>query len=693
MNKLFHQIANALKNNILPIIFTVLMAVLFLCTSPRLSSAGDINISEFLASPGKIKAGYFWISATLAGILRFFNRIVVANWWSIFSFAMMLLGTYMILWFTNRKMRSCNYTLNIMAHLMLFILVWECFVKHDVNYTHTSAMAAVTAVLLLYDLVDDKDTFDRIKGCTIVRIIAIIVFFVLSVAIRKDLLPVIFAFPLIALTYRFVVPFESEMIFDSLISSFKNRKRILMALILVIASCILSLLLYRIEYTIDPGIETWQTADDCRAYIADYPERYPDYDISPEIYDSLEIKPSWINMALSFITSDTDHFSIEELERMISIRTPSPYKMSNFTDSLKGHGMLWAVIIGITILIIVICGLKRSVLPFLTIAFTLICFAAYCVAIGRMEWRVTASCILLGMLSFVAMAFDGNIQKKPNMDIYSRICIIALVAGLAVVTVEGIIEDKGSFSLPRGNKISDPVQAEVLEYINSNKDKVYVYIDEVRFYSAYNMWASHSGDYLDNYIPLTATFIRGCTDRLSSYGISNVYADMLVRSDIRAMYNSTMTYIIYPYLCDYYDPCIGISRLEASGGYDFIRYSLPRIPTDSKHIEITAAAKSTPKPDDKTRFACDVCCILPENDKTEYTDYVINMNDTYTGNTYSYGMDHDNNTVYGTIWCMKDSWSPSVTTATLNGIDPEGNVIELGDITSAFEEVLGAPEE
>lgn len=183
---------------------------------------------------------------------------------------------------------------------------------------------------------------------------------------------------------------------------------------------------------------------------------------------------------------------------------------------------------------------------------------------------------------------------------------------------------------------------------------------------------------------------HGCDDKLAEYGISDLYSDMLDRNNIRSVYNLAMTYVVYDYLVDYYDPHIGISCVDKCGEYSFIRFLRPHIPTGSKGLTInTAAAEvSCPEDDYSIRTVYDVICSLPEGEGG-FGDYAINMIDTYTGDIYSYAMESDGNSVYGSVWCMNDTWSPSVTRATLNGIDSEGNVTELGDITAGFEGILG----
>lgn len=54
---------------------TLVLLLLFLFTSPMLSLAGDVNISEYLSS-SKVKAGFFFISPVLAGFLRVLNHIL-----------------------------------------------------------------------------------------------------------------------------------------------------------------------------------------------------------------------------------------------------------------------------------------------------------------------------------------------------------------------------------------------------------------------------------------------------------------------------------------------------------------------------------------------------------------------------------------------------------------------------------------
>ena len=102
-------------------------------------------------------------------------------------------------------------------------------------------------------------------------------------------------------------------------------------------------------------------------------------------------------------------------------------------------------------------------------------------------------------------------------DLYARTCLYGLTILLVTVEAAFISGEKGGVSLPRP-RIVDRQQAELLEYINMDKENVYLYTDMVRFGTAYNMWASHPVDYLDNYIPLTAEFVFGCVMILANLG-------------------------------------------------------------------------------------------------------------------------------------------------------------------------------
>lgn len=679
------------RNTALSILLTIIMGVLFLFADPQLSSAGDQNISEFLSSPDKIRSGYFYISASLSFILRALNKIAVTNWWSVYSFAMILIATYTVLWFTGKKFQKCNLIIRLSAYIIVCLLLWESVIKNEVCFTQTSVFAGITSILLLTDLVWDRDIALKINARNVIRIILIVLLFLLSAGTRTEMSYIVAAFSMLILVYRLIIPFECDSFIESIKLSFKNRRKVLIGILIALGSLIMSVMISKAEYALDPGIKEWNSSNGYRSDISDYPQRYLSYDENPDLYDSVEIKPSWITMVMEFVSSDTTYFNTQTLRKMVDTRQPSVISLQKFKDSFTGHGMLAVVLGGIVLGTALLRGFKKILLPMILNITVFVCLSAFFMVIGRFEWRVTSSCILLCAVSYIAMSFDDD-SVIPKADLYSLSCI--LLASALILVVEGlcIADEKGLPKFPTAG-ITDQQQAELLEYINSDKDTVYLYTDMARFVTAYSMWASHSPDYLDNYFPLTSLFIQGCADKLGEYGINDLYSDMLVRPDVKVVYDRTITYTIYPYLTEYYDPCIGISCVDQCGNYMFIRYSSPRIASGKNAATIEAVASEHPGPEEDyaVRTAYDVVCILPDGVEAAYTDYVVNMTDTYTGSTYSYGMSHDGNTVYGTIWCMNDSWSPSVTVATLNGIDSEGNVTELGDITSGFAGILGAP--
>ena len=365
------------KNTAVSLLLTIMIGILFVFTGPKLSSAGDENISEFLSSPGKIRSGYFFISASLSVALRTLNRVITTNWWSVYSFAMILIATYVVLWFIGKKLQKCNMIVLLCADIIVCALLWESVIKNDVCFTQTSVFAGIISMLLLADLVWDKDTALKINARSVIRIVFIVLFFLLSAATRKSSFNMVVAFSMLILAYRFIIPFESEDIIGSVKLSFRDRRRFLIGVLILLGVLMLSVMTRKVEYAVDPGIEKCVSANGYRGAISDYPQRYLSYDENSDVYDSAGIKPSWITMVMEFVSSDTTHFDVQTLKKMVDTRQPSVFMLQDYKDSFSDHGMLAVILAGIVLGASLLWGLRKILLPIILNMTVFACLSAY----------------------------------------------------------------------------------------------------------------------------------------------------------------------------------------------------------------------------------------------------------------------------------------------------------------------------
>ena len=262
-------------------------------------------------------------------------------------------------------------------------------------------------------------------------------------------------------------------------------------------------------------------------------------------------------------------------------------------------------------------------------------------------------------------------------------CLVLLI-GFAVVK-----DEKGHLSLPVA-KVNNETQAEVLNDIDANDDTLYFYFDLIRFGGAYNLWKGHDPDYLDNYIPLTTCFVLGCREDLESRGVYDLYRDIVTKPKMYVEYSSNTLNSFYRYLCDFYDPCMTATIAEDHLGALYFRFSSRISPNGNKRIETLSSF--TPSDfygsPEHIRDVYLVECRMDEKDLGSFKDYWVNVEDSETGLTYSYGMNTEENKVLGTILHMSGTWNKDNCNICLVGEDESGNKLILDDLTDIFAETV-----
>ena len=208
---------------------TMVFLVLFLFTSPVLSLAGDVNISEYLSS-SKVKSGFFFISPVLAGFLRMLNQIYRANWWSIFSVSQMFIGLYIFIWFLNRRYRNDEWLIRILLSELFCIFYWEAILKYEVNFTQTACIASLSGALLLIDCCFEHG---QAKWLNDIKVVCGVGLVLLSGAVRWKAALLMLPFELMGLVYFWVVLYADQ-------DREKSKKRMIVTAVMMISAVMVS---------------------------------------------------------------------------------------------------------------------------------------------------------------------------------------------------------------------------------------------------------------------------------------------------------------------------------------------------------------------------------------------------------------------------------------------------------------------
>ncbi|MCM1144302.1 MAG: hypothetical protein NC318_08010 [Blautia sp.] len=667
-------------------LFTAFSLLLFLVTTPQLSQAGDVNIAEYLIS-SKIKPGFFFISPVLAAILRFFHGIIAANWWSIFSVAVMVLGLFIFLWFLNKRYARYDGVVRLFLSGLFVLIFWELILKNEVNFTQTTVIAGLAAILLILDCCYEK--MGHSKSCIFKMASGVFLLF-LAGAIRWKALVLMAPFAVMCLAYFFLFPYTSSSLLSSIKNSFRYRKKFLLlaaGIVLVIA---LSGGLHKLYQIGNPDLGAYVESNALREEICDYADRYPAYEESTAtMYEERGITQSWITMVCGFLTGDENHFMAEDLRKMAALRLSSHKQPSDFIGSLKGHTLLWIGIVLLFVSLMYLSGRKNAFLPLLGVLSAFLFCGLYFIAIGRIAWRVTNGCILACILSFIAMTEHPVSEKvSRKFDLTAKTGVVALTM-LCFVTGCAAVRFEKEFELPRA-VTTDEELAGMLTYIDANSDITYLDIEEsLRYYNAHNMWSAHEADYLDNSFSLVAHFILGEKETLAARGIHDVVGEMLSRSDIQVRYCSPYTNGVFlQYLRDYYDKCVSVSVVDRYGGTKFLRYASP-VALDETAAEGNQNSTVTFEivddfADDTAILASIEMTYMSENTAPSYQDYYLNITDNTTGALYSYGLKANEHGCGGAVVWMQDTWKPENISVVLVGQDKDGHNKAIADVTESF---------
>lgn len=675
---------------VIAVLLTLFALLLFLVTEPVLSAAGDINIAEYLGS-SKIEPGFFFISPVLAYTLRLMNTVYTANWWVIFSIAVMFGGLFVFLWFVNKRCSLHEWFVLIFADGLFVLFFWELMLKYEINFTQTTIIAGLAAVLPILDCCCDfgcEQTADRkffsVKMC------AGILLLLLAGSIRFKALVLMVPFALMCLGYFFLFPCNFSDLKESLANSWKTKRKILVAAGVIILTVLTSYGLHKLYGVINPDLGEYVKANALREEICDYADMYPDYDENTEMYQRLGIRKSWINMVCAFLTGDENYFSSSDLSKMTQLKQSSHMTAGDFTGSLKGHAVMWSALAVLLGFVVLLRGKKSSFLPLVGCILAFVFCGLYFVSIGRIEWRVTNGCILACALSFIAMASHQASAAPPKK--YSIAAKISLSVLTAVFFITGLVAvrlEKG-FSLPAA-AVTDEERAGMLAHIDANSDIIYLDVeDTTRYYNAYNLWAAHEPEYIDNGMPLIAHFIIGEKKTLAAAGVYDVINDMLDDPDIYVRYCSAQSNGTFlDYLRDYYDLCVSVSVVDRYGSTRFLRYSRPvnaegEAGGDNAVVDTVFEVVDEFPDDEEIIAAVQVECRLDSGIRDNYEDYYLNITDHSTALLYSYGLRVREAGCGGEVLWMKQTWDKDNISVSLVGQDSDGDCDTIADVTEAF---------
>lgn len=625
-------------NRRLSALLTIISLVLFVFSSPKVSIAGDVNISRFVAS--NIKPGFFFISPALAFPLQAMAAIVPnVNWWLFFSMVAMFFSEYIILYYVQ-EMVQFHHRKTI--GILLSSLIWMMFFFEGINFTQTATLLAVAGSCAVLSVSKNND----IKT-NIIRAVLAGVFFMISGSIRWKAMIMCIPFMMMALGYELLI---NVYVSRQILKSFMLLKQKVIVCIIVVFVAVISYGLHMLYQGIDPDLKEWTLANSYREDIFDYKDRYPEYDGNETLYNQVGVDDSWLNMVYSCYTSDKNHFSSDQLKKVVEFRENSAFGIVDYISTLKSHADALLVLILSIILLFVLFGTKKSLLPF-TLCFLSVMFSVlFFIKMGRFPWRITNAFLFNAFVSGCVMTSCGinSEQKKPTSRGIKRVIVGASVM-IAIVSI--VIRKDFSFPIPAVNNEQDAV---VLDYMNENKQNIY--FTKYNYYYIWNIWAHKDKDYLDNEFGMESNFIDGRAMDKEKYGITDIVSQMLTQSNILTVYDDTW----HRYLRNYYDDSVSAAIVEHVPGTEaaFVRYSIPK-ETD-KLSEIKAYDFDIIANGSEDNDNYEVLKVSAQLTDAAYDNYYLNVIDEVNDRVYTYPLISDQKSICGEIYRLRNTWNDNV---------------------------------
>lgn len=681
LKKYFEKLNNPVA---LALLFTIPTMIVFLITEPKLSGAGDLNIADFIMSGDKIKDGFYYISPLLSKFLKVFCALIPINWWSIFSVFISCVSIFTCLWFAAFRMNKFDFFTKAYILILFSILFWELVLKQEVSFNITATVAFLAGLIcLIYYATEEKKQWPII--------VAILLFWIAG-EIRKKAFFMAVPFGIMVMLYYYVFPLFSDNLIDSLKESWKSRKRSLISACIIIAMLIVVLGAYRL-YNMDPELKYRDEVNTAASKIDDYKSRYPKYDENKELYKNAGIPKSWFGMVNEYVFSDEKVFTPQTLSLVLPLRLKSQVKFSELFDVLNNQKFLVVVMLIFVSYVFALVGKRRGLIPFIGVLLGIIGCTLFCSILGRITSRAIYSYLLCGLIAFFFMSFvDPEITQKifigkeiQGNSLHRILEGIAIIFLAVVVMLVVVREEKDGISMPRPLAVNQN-QADTLDYINDDKENIYLHNGLIRYTGAYNLWAGHKSDYLDNYFPLTSCFIWGSKENLARYGIDDVYKSIISMPNIRVENQAFSTEILLNYFRDFYNPKVSMSVVENINGNLYLRYAEPVLPTDTSKTEIQFTIRENNEYDviSGAKALYDIEVIIPEDVAGNYDDMLISVCHE-NGDVYSYGLSYKDARAYGTVIFAENDVVPENAEWILIGRDSNQNYHILSDVSNMID--------
>lgn len=602
----------------------MIVCILYVCSNPTLSKAEDLNIAGLLVSD--TEPGFYFITPYIAYPLHFlYQMLPQISWWPVFSvFSVWLM--LVCVGYALTKLQKEKVVRSICLALF-YGVVWYGICSAEINFTQTAACFSVAgSALILWN------NYYGEKKKIIIEVIGSCIFLCGWLVRWKAAM--------------FCLPFELLIGFHIFVKDLLKEKRFQFGVtckrhigsLMLVALSFFAIGLMLVYGMLHPDWKEYYEANSLRESIYDYQQQYPEYSEMPELYNEISVNQSMLTMIENNYTSDKDIFTADRLKRIQGLKEPNTISQEDIRKVIEKFA---AEPFCLICMLVLFCFLflyyrRFAILPILYQLGFIFCCSAYLAYIGRVAWRVLVCILLAGSFSVIFILAAEPIRQREKKEkrmeiIFLIVCVLFMIPAVK----------QYDFETPEAKVVGEK-KAEVLDYIDAHKENVYaLFYRRYRYYSANSVWSSPAVGYCDNLITMRTHFALGKEKLLQSYGISNLYKDMLVKDNILSNYDE----IAYEYLCETYDKNTTVSFMDSVGKAKFVRYMRPIFPEESNIIENSAENNSkfsvlrSAYNAEKSRFVIDF-----QLEDTNKNNYYINI-ETPDGNLYTYACKWKENTL------------------------------------------------
>lgn len=692
------------KKNIISVVITLCLLLIFVFTGPVYSNAGDGSIAKYLAS--NAEPGFNSISWGIGAFLKIFVHLFPSvNWWTIFSIFMLFSCLYLLTLFIQEQFDGIG---GVIIAILFALFMWEVSYSIDINFTQTAILSGITGTSALLMMWHRSKSFGR----AVYGFIGVL-YILISGSLRFNAMILCIPFVLVILALRFLIIKINGKDTDASISenSIKRsfglsdsaiRFSVFLPFIIIILAVGGSYGIHQIYRHINPDIAFFEDTFDLTREVYDYQDMYPDYDEVSDVYEAAGITKSWAAMLSNYYIVDTNYFNIETLSVPVQFKGASTLTFEGFMSDALGHkgALLLALIVIATGGILV--SYRHMLIPLISAIAVFVVSGLYFVHVGRYAWRVTggvvAACVVMALMMLEALSSQSLAQGEDklkdcpansvnnlfpsgikNCNKRERLIPAVVIAVVSFVYVSGHVITSKSFEIPK-SKVTDTATADLLDYMDSNSD--IVYLTEDLDYSSHNLWYVQAPGYLDNKFTVFAGYNEGRNKDLQTYGISDMSAfviNMLTRDDIYTVYTNEWA----AYLCDYYNLYVsaGIVDVFEETGTQFIRYVAP-VETisdsyDGSVSNVSLYVDESRQTDNYQVIHVDAKVSMSEED----TEYYLNIENASTGAIYSYPLVRDGESLTGDAIWKNDTWNFGETSQYIVARYSDGTAVRIMDIT------------